>query len=59
MRVLAIMEAGWLVPERAELMGSIRRSSRLPQYLMTAMLTGAVQVTVTDSVKHTPGSSEH
>ena len=49
MRVLARMEPCSMVPDRDELMGRMRRSSRLPQYLITAMLTGAVQVTATES----------
>jgi hypothetical protein len=38
-----------MVPEREELMGRMSLESRLPQYLTTAMLTGAVQVTLTES----------
>ena len=38
------------VPDSDELTGRISFSSRLPQYLTTAMLTGAVHVTLTESV---------
>ena len=37
------------VPDSDELTGRISFSSRLPQYLTTAMLTGAVHVTLTES----------
>lgn len=37
-----------MVPEMDELIGKMSFSSRLPQYLITAILTGAVHVTVTE-----------
>eukprot|EP00052_Salpingoeca_macrocollata_P026332 m.244104 g.244104 ORF g.244104 m.244104 type:complete len:521 (-) comp22557_c1_seq6:84-1646(-) len=43
--VLACSSAWSSVPLSDELIGRISFSSRLPQYLMTAMFTGAVQVT--------------
>jgi len=46
--VVVVFNWSWCkVTLREELMGRIRSSSRFPQYLMTAMLTGAVQVTAT------------
>jgi len=39
------MESGSIEAEREELIGKIKRESRLPQYLITAILTGAVQRT--------------
>ena len=38
-----------MVADKELLIGRMRLSSRLPQYLMTAMFTGAVQVTVSES----------
>ena len=38
-----------MVPLNEEFVGRFNATSLLPQYLMTAMLTGAIQVTVTAS----------
>eukprot|EP00475_Leptophrys_vorax_P022469 TRINITY_DN3061_c1_g1_i5.p1 TRINITY_DN3061_c1_g1~~TRINITY_DN3061_c1_g1_i5.p1 ORF type:complete len:108 (+),score=17.34 TRINITY_DN3061_c1_g1_i5:205-528(+) len=54
MMVLDLNESICIVRDKDELTGRMRSSSRLPQYLITAMFTGAIAVTTTSLISPIP-----
>ena len=51
MVVMAFRSSWFIVTETDEFIGRLRETSRLPQYLMTAMFDGAEWVAVNDMAK--------